>query len=161
MKVIHALEKIEQSIFLAGPTPRSPEVTSWRHEALKILDYVDFKGTVYVPESDDWGPHDQYDDQVKWEWEALNSSTIVLFWIPRDLAKMPAFTTNVEFGLFIGSGKCVMGYPVGAPKMNYLHQLAVNRGVPVYHSLDGVIIKTMELLGQPMKHNLLEERMEL
>ena len=36
MKTIFALQPLEKSIFLAGPTPRNPEVPSWRPEALAI-----------------------------------------------------------------------------------------------------------------------------
>ncbi len=33
---------------------------------------------------------------------------------------MPAFTTNVEFGLYLNSGKIVYGRPDNAPKNRYL-----------------------------------------
>lgn len=37
-----------KSIFLAGPTPRSKEVQSWRPEALRILKNLGYDGQVYV-----------------------------------------------------------------------------------------------------------------
>jgi hypothetical protein len=46
-----------------------------------------------------------------------------VFWIPRDLVWLPGFTTNVEFGRYIGSGKCVYGRPDSAPKNRYLDWL--------------------------------------
>lgn len=37
MNVIHALQPIPKSIFLAGPTPRDDETPTWPPEALEIL----------------------------------------------------------------------------------------------------------------------------
>lgn len=37
MTVIHALQPLRKSIFLAGPTPRSEDVPSWRPDALTRL----------------------------------------------------------------------------------------------------------------------------
>lgn len=136
MKVIHALQPIERSIFLAGPTPRSLEIPTWRKDALRILDELGFTGTVFVPESADWAPHNSYDDQVNWEWDALAQATVVVFWIPRDIKTMPGFTTNVEFGLMVGTRKkVVLGFPSGSPKNKYLESLAREYEIPVRDSL--------------------------
>jgi hypothetical protein len=106
------------SIFLAGPTPRSPDVKSWRPEAIDILE-KDFEGIVYVPETED-GRLPQYKDQIDWEHDALWSSWAVLMWVPRELETMPAFTTNIEFGYFVRSGALFYGRPEGAPKTSYM-----------------------------------------
>lgn len=139
MKVVHALHPLERSIFLAGPTPRDDRTPSWRPEALAILQEKGFDGTVFVPEHETWASHDDYDAQVKWEIEALNRSTAIVFWVPRVLGTMPAFTTNVEFGMYLKSGRAVLGYPEGAPKMAYLKSVALSFGVPVVHDLPGAI----------------------
>lgn len=149
MKPVFALEPLPKSIFLAGPTPRDEDTSSWRPEALEILKALNFEGSVYVPEQADWSKHDHYDQQVAWEWEALSISTVVVFWVPRELKAMPAFTTNVEFGLMIASGKCLLGYPEGAPKMRYLHQLAARHGAPVYHSLQAILEAAVAKARQP------------
>ena len=39
-----------------------------------------------------------YVDQAMWERIALTDATVVLFWVPRKLPDMAAFTTKVEFG---------------------------------------------------------------
>ena len=111
-----------EGIFLAGPTPRSPDVQTWRKEALQILEDLDYEGAVYIPETVDWNWLGDYNGQVTWEWRALAQSKVTLFWMPRDLKDMPAFTTNVEFG-FIAAFRpmdLVLGYPEGAPKNRYL-----------------------------------------
>ena len=41
---------LKKSIFLAGPTPRSKEVKSWRPEAIRLLKEKGFDGVVFVPE---------------------------------------------------------------------------------------------------------------
>lgn len=138
MNIIYAQQPLEKSIFLAGPTPRKSTTTpSWRPEALRILnEQLEFKGTVFVPESEGWEDGFDYDGQINWEWEALNQATVIVFWIPRDLKHMPAFTTNVEFGMSVHSSKVVLGYPTDAPKMNYLRALAKRFNITVSHTLE-------------------------
>lgn len=116
-------------IFLVGPTPRSPSVPSWRPEAIKLLEETGFKGTVFVPEV--FGMVVQtYIDQVDWEDAALVLSSqrgCIAAWVPRELENMPAFTTNVEFGMFLNCGRFVYGRPDGAPKTRYLDRMYEKR----------------------------------
>ncbi len=112
-----------KSIFLAGPTPRGENVLSWRTEAVSILEKLGFDGVVYVPEYSTWKPKADYVDQAMWERIALTEATIILFWIPRSLPDMPAFTTNVEFGYWLHSNKVIYGRPDNAPKTKYLDWL--------------------------------------
>jgi hypothetical protein len=151
MNTIHALHPIPKSIFLAGPTPRDDDTPTWRPEALVTLRDLGFQGTVFVPENETWSKHDRYDDQIAWEWEALSVSSVIVFWIPRDLSissggqqKMPAFTTNVEFGLYARSGKCLLGFPESAAKMSYLNGLAKEIGLPVYSDLRTLLAAAVE-----------------
>lgn len=46
-----------------------------------------------------------------------------MFWIPRSLPDMFAFTTNVEFGYWLHSGKVIYGRPDNAAKIKYLDWL--------------------------------------
>ena len=55
--------------------------------------------------------------------------------MPRDLKMLPGFTSNVEFGEWMKSGKVILGYPEGAPKMRYLHMKANTYDIPVFHTL--------------------------
>jgi hypothetical protein len=126
MNVVYAREPVavwRPSIFLAGPAPRSVEVKSWRPEALDALRKLGFAGTVLVPEPRDWSAKSSYLDQVEWEHEGLEASSVVTFWVPRDLRALPGFTTNVEFGRYVGSGRCVYGRPENAPHTKYLDWL--------------------------------------
>lgn len=132
MQVIYAQEafpeQVTSSIFLAGPTPRSPSVPSWRPLALALLEQAGFTGTVFLPEPRGgvWG---DYMGQVEWESEGLNRADCILFWIPRDLTpdetgypKMGALTTNDEWGTWKTSGKVVLGTPPPTKAMHVTYQ---------------------------------------
>ena len=108
---------------MAGPTPRNKDVRSWRVEACNILENIGFDGIVYVPEYSSWKPKESYVDQAMWERIALSEATTIVFWIPRHLPDMPAFTTNVEFGYWLHTGKVVYGRPDNAEKIKYLDWL--------------------------------------
>ena len=126
MKINYSDESIikgEKSIFLAGPTPRGKEAISWRKEACNLLEQMGFDGVVYVPEYSTWKPKESYIDQAMWERMALTEATIIMFWIPRHLPDMPAFTTNVEFGYWLHTGKVLYGRPDNAEKIKYLDWL--------------------------------------
>ncbi len=151
MHVVYAHEcppesaKGERGIFLAGPSPRSAEDINWRPGAVDTLKEIGFTGIVYVPLPRDgnWSP--EYDAQVSWELKYLEGATCIAFWIPRDLNYLPGFTTNVEFGLYVRSGKIILGYPVGAPKMKYLDLLAKKFKVPIKHTLRDTLIKAVQM----------------
>jgi len=136
------------SIFLAGPSPRNADDYNWRPEALGILSILRFRGTVYVPLPRDGNWLADYEAQVDWELRFLHMSMVIAFWIPRELTTLPGFTTNVEFGMFVASGKIVLGYPAAAPKMRYLAHLARLYNVPVHNDLTvtlaQALVKTQE-----------------
>jgi 8-oxo-dGTP pyrophosphatase MutT (NUDIX family) len=138
---------IRASIFLAGPTPRTAETPSWRPEALKILEARGFDGTVFIPEFEGGPWRGSYDDQVGWEEEALNHADCVLFWVPRSLDTMPAFTTNDEWGWWKGSGKVVFGAPPEAEKVRYQQWWAEYLKVPRSTTLEGTIDAALATLG--------------
>jgi hypothetical protein len=110
------------SIFLAGPTPRSLDVKSWRPDAIKFLERLEYPGQVIVPERETWEGTD-YIDQVEWENTGLNDCAVIVFWVPRDLKTMPGFTTNIEAGMYIKSNRMLYGRPDNAPKNRYLDWL--------------------------------------
>lgn len=143
MKIIYAQQDLSQitgkSIFLAGPTPRDPNVKSWRPEMLDELKQQGFEGTVLVPEMEgEWTADFEYGDQIDWETRALNECTVILFWIPRNLTDMPAFTTNIEFGAWMEKDpyKITLGWPEDAVKMNYIEYKAQKEYIPIHSSID-------------------------
>jgi len=111
------------SVFLVGPSPRSPIVDSWRPEAIQALQDLKYDGVVLVPEWSDWRNQVDYLSQVAWERAGLEKCSVIAAWVPRELEHMPAFTTNVEFGRYVTSGKLFYGRPELAPNNEYLDWL--------------------------------------
>lgn len=151
MQVVYAQSALPTrclaSIFLAGPTPRDARTPSWRPEALALLAARGFAGTVFVPEPEDGAFRDDYDAQVAWETAALDRADCVLFWIPRDLAAMPALTTNDEWGHLKDSGRVVLGAPPEAAKVRYQRWWAERLGVAARDTLADTIDAALDALG--------------
>lgn len=141
-------EMVTRSIFLAGPTPRDAHTPSWRREALRQLDGLGYTGHVFVPEDRVGGFHGDYTDQVEWETDALKMADVIAFWIPRDMANMPALTTNVEWGTWGDSGKAVLGAPPSATSVRYLKWQADQYKVPVFTTLEETIACAVNLVGE-------------
>ena len=154
MQIVYANQPFpnswDKAIFLAGPTPRSDEVPSWRPTALRMLQDLGYDGVVFVPEDEDGLWRHSYDDQVEWERQGLNFADVIVFWVPRELEKMPAFTTNVEFGRWITSGKVDLGRPPKAPKMRYLDWLIDHESdghEKPHDTLAGALIEAVRRVG--------------
>lgn len=152
-------QKIIKSVFLAGPSPRTQDVFDWRHEALSSFEKNGFNGTIFIPvpkerfygkeDSPDW----TYDNQVEWECHARAVSDIILFWVPREIDRskkdlgMPAFTTNIEFGEDLHSGKIMYGRPDKAEKCRYLDKRILEIKEVVYNDLNQFIVNVISQLG--------------
>jgi hypothetical protein len=147
MRLIYAqetdTEESTNSLFLAGPSPRGNGEYDWRKDAIAFLERVHFDGAVYIPlPRNGLFRQEDFDHvtQIDWELEHLEKAQAILFWIPRDLKSLPGFTTNVEFGRFSRSGRAILGYPEGAPKMRYLQHIAKLDGVPIFHTLEEALL---------------------
>lgn len=156
VRVVWAREPLpsgdEPSVFLAGPTPRRAEVPSWRPEAIELID-ASWRGpgqlVVLTPESRGGRRAKEYHDQVEWEVAGLELASVILFWIPRDLKTLPGFTTNVEFGLFVRSGRAVLGAPPACPnpeRNRYLIWTAHRHGAPVCESLSDTVTTALAMI---------------
>jgi 8-oxo-dGTP pyrophosphatase MutT (NUDIX family) len=142
-------DSFTSSIFLAGPSPRTPSDSNWRTEAIKILEGIGYKGVVFAPVYRDKPTAAfDYDKQVEWERQWLNTSDQIVFWVPRDLKTLPGFTTNVEYGMHLRSGKILLGSPEGAPKMDYLEWWAGQEGVENFDDLKAILGRAVEKLGK-------------
>lgn len=141
-------DEINSAIFLAGPTPRDESTPSWRPEFLRELESRNYDGVVFVPEWPDGKWQSDYDDQVQWEAMGLRMADVVLFWVPRDMNRMPALTTNVEWGMWYDSGKAVFGAPPSAPKNDYLRYYANQFGAPVCDDVTGAVDAALGMIGE-------------
>lgn len=146
---------VTRTIFLAGPSPRSDEIPSWRPEALALLEELRFDGHVYLPEASDANAWMTDPDlQEVWEDEALHRADAVAFWVPRDFTpdatgkpRMPAGTTNMEFGEFLTSGRIVLGVPPKAPQTHAMKQKAARYGVPVCTDMYSMLLNALFMVG--------------
>lgn len=163
MQIIYTNEEmpatLTKSIFLAGPSLRpgqEKEMTSWRQDAIQILEDIGYDGVVFCPENRDMKFEDNfsYDNQIDWEEKYLNVADCIVFWVPRDLSldksgnmKLPAFTTNIEWGTWADSGKVVLGAPEDAEKMAYLKHYAEEFRVPFADTLTETLRDALDKLG--------------
>src|SRR5262249_18285119 len=80
------------SVFLAGPTPRSADVPSWRPAVVREI-AAQWRGpaplSVFIPEPAGGQRWAYYDNQMAWETDARAAASAILFWIPRDLRTLP------------------------------------------------------------------------
>jgi nucleoside 2-deoxyribosyltransferase len=142
------------SIFLAGPTPREKGILSWRKSAIDILNQLEYHGIVYVPEYDNGLIKASYVDQVEWERKAMQNSSCILFWLDRDLNKLPGYTTNVEFGYWIAkkTNIIVYGRPNNSPKTKYLDWLyRIEKNFAPVDNLKDLIKQSVEVSVQNVK----------
>lgn len=115
------IEKNEKAIVLCGPTDRKNK-TEWRKQAIKILENLNFDGTIYIPEPNIKN-FENYIEQVEWERNCYIYAKVILFWVPRKFPDMPGLTTNVEFGYWLSTKKCIYGRPDWAERIRYLDWL--------------------------------------
>jgi hypothetical protein len=158
LTLVHAGEPLPEgaSVFLAGPTPRSPDVPSWRPAAAGEL-AAQWQGpgklVVFIPEppaGQRWAYHD---NQMAWETDARGKASAILFWIPRDLRTLPGFTTNVEFGLDVTTGRAVLGCPPDCPnpeRNRYLIWLARRHGVEVSETLGETVAAALRITSRAL-----------
>jgi len=147
MDIIYSDQPIElrlnphgHSVFLVGPTPRDKTTPSWRPTAIQILTDLNYKGQVLVPERSDKTWKMSYEDQVEWEHYGLEHCSSIAVWVPRNMITMPALTTNVEFGLYVRSGRIYYGRPDDAEKCRYLDWLYSKYNQrPIYNNLNALL----------------------
>lgn len=151
MQIVYAQEEVPQSfskaIFLAGPTPRSNTVSSWRPEAIRIFESLGYDGIIFVPEPRDGKWQGGYTDQIEWEEKCLHMADSILFWIPRNMETMPALTTNTEWGIWMNSGKVVLGVPSDAVSVSYQKYYAEKLKVPQAETLEETVRKALDMVG--------------
>lgn len=160
MQIVYSLEEppklFRKSLFLAGPTPRHDDIPSWRPRALQFLEQKRYDGVVFIPEnrpgSDIAPPVDG--EYPAWEQKMMNMSDLIPIWMERDfkihpkdnMPTMPALTTNVEFGLYAGSGKVLFGPPDGVNNSYFKFKSGVFH-IPQFETLESMLDEALKILG--------------
>lgn len=150
MHIVHTLERAQdnlKSIFLAGPCLREKQ-TLWRQQVVEMLASNGYDGQVFCPELPIGGnPEWTYSRQVGWELEHLSRADVIMFWIPRS-DEMPGFTTNIEFGEWLKSGKIVIGAPEAAHKTQYMEERCSRLGIVWHTTLEACVEATLQRLAK-------------
>ena len=97
-----------KTIFLAGPSPRGdkdPDL-NWRDELINSPLMEAFNDCVFFIPLPKSGVITDYDNQIDWELTHLQIADFILFWIPRDLEKLPDETINYLLNMY----KCRIWY---------------------------------------------------
>lgn len=112
---------VGESIFLAGCSPREGQTILWRKDAIERYGQLEFKGTLIIPEPEPSEPWHDFINVVEWEDYYLKLASKIIFWIPRSIHdEIYGFTSNVEFGMYLYSGKVVYGRPDDSDNNRYL-----------------------------------------
>lgn len=75
-------------------------------------------------------------EQILWELDAFDTVNLILLWFPKD-AKAPI--SFFEAGLFMDSGKMIIGAQRGFYRRRNLELTCQRHGVPLYHALGDMI----------------------
>ena len=88
-----------------------------------------------------------------WERMSLTEATAIIFWIPRQIPEMMGFTTNVEFGYWLHSGKVLYGRPENTPKTKYLDWLyELDFNMKPYNNLEELLDKAVKAVNEKLNN---------
>ena len=79
---------------------------------------------------------DMEDEQIKWELDALEKADLIMMWFPA-AAKAPV--SFLETGLYMSSGKLVIGVEQGFYRQRNLELTCGYYGIPIWNSLDELV----------------------
>lgn len=156
-KTFSDLSETKNAIFLAGPCPRKNyEREDWRNEAFKILDNLNFNGTVLNPTNKYYAKYcdsaNTLKNQTDWELEAMHRASVIVFNLDKS-EEHPGFTTNVEFGFYSKYPSIYVYKPkdnkYGAN--NYIKILCEEKGIPVFETLEDTLaaaVRDLERSGK-------------
>ena len=119
-------DTVNQSIFLAGPSPRQEQYDSWREDMIFSLEQAGFDGHIYIPIAfnRELKGEDSYINQIAWEEEARERADVILFWVDRNIEEgFLGLTTNTEFGMDLATSKVFYGRPDSSDKVRYLDKM--------------------------------------
>lgn len=142
------LNNVCNSIFLAGPCPRTDYTDDWRYEAFDILKELEFDGNVIIPTNPNYTKLEADKalyTQTRWEYEAMHKASAIVFWIPRS-EKHPARTTNIEFGDWYNKPSVFVGWPDEAIHNEYLETRLNMANRRVFNDLKEMLTTVVDYL---------------
>ena len=134
-RVITAIEPVSAlgfKVFLAGAIDMGNAV-NWQDDVINQLSQR--TGLILVnPRRPHFTP-DTLDEQIHWELDALEKVDFVLMWFPKD-AKAPI--SFFEAGLYLRSGKLLIGAEDGFYRRRNLEITCKRYEVPLYSTIDSL-----------------------
>jgi hypothetical protein len=133
MEVITFPDLIRQSgfrVYLGGAIDMGKAVY-WQDHIISLL--TDLQNLVLInPRRSDFTA-DKFDEQITWELAALEATDIILMWFPKD---SDAPISLLETGLYMRSGKLVLGVEDGYRRQRNLELTSQYYGVHTWGTLD-------------------------
>lgn len=120
-------------IFLAGAIDMG-EAVDWQSDAIQQL--RNEHGLILLnPRRDDFTT-EKLDEQIMWELDALERSDLIVMWFPSN-SKAPI--SLLEAGLYMRSGKLILGIEKNFYRTRNLQLTAMYYKVPIYSTLHELI----------------------
>lgn len=132
--VITAPENIDVEgfkVFLAGAIDMG-EAPDWQAQAIEMLGNQSHL-IIFNPRRKEF-TEDTLDEQIHWELKALDKADVILMWYP---ATAEAPVSLFETGLYLNSGKLIVGVEPGYFRQRNLELTAEYYNVPLWNTLRG------------------------
>lgn len=136
-RVITAIEDINVDgfkVFLAGAIDMGSAV-DWQSLVIDELPGQDDL-ILINPRRPNFTP-DTLDEQIHWELNALEQADAIFMWFPKDAAAPISF---LETGLYLRSGKIIIGSEMGFYRRRNLEITGERYGVHLWDSLAGMFL---------------------
>jgi hypothetical protein len=120
-------------VYLAGAIDMGKAV-NWQASAIGALNSIPSL-IVFNPRRAHFTP-EMETEQIEWELAAMESADLIFMWLPKNaLAPVSLFET----GLFMDSGKMIIGAEPGFYRRRNLELTCQRHGVPLYGALDDML----------------------
>ena len=116
-------------IFLAGAIDMG-RADEWQDKIIDMLEWND-NLVLLNPRREAFTP-ETLDPQIRWELDALARSDVIIMWFPKDAAAPISF---LETGLYMASGKLVIGAEAGFYRRRNLELTCEHYGVELWGTL--------------------------
>jgi len=83
--------------------------------------------------------------QIEWELEAMDDADLIFMWFPKE---SEAPISLLEMGLYLRSGKLLLGVEVGYYRQRNIELTARRYNVTVFYSLDDLVQQVKNRLNQ-------------
>ncbi len=120
-------------VYIAGAIDMG-DAENWQHEV--ILQFAHEESIILLNPRREKFTDAMEQAQIKWELEAMENADLILMWFPE---KSEAPISFLEMGLYLRSGKLVLGVEKGFYRQKNIELTAYRYNTSVYYSLDALV----------------------